>query len=52
MGYIQKVKYYNAFLLRKFINPAFGYESWPSLPYYNGLYGLTYPSFLGVTESI
>ena len=49
MGYIQKVKYYNAFLLRKFINPAFGYESWPSLPYYNGLYGLTYPSFLGVT---
>lgn len=48
MGYIQKVKYYNAFLLRKFINPAFNYESWPSLPYYDSLYGLTYPSFLGV----
>ena len=49
MGYIQEVKYYNAFLLRKFIAPV-GYEGWPSLPQYDSLYSLTYPSFEGTNQ--
>ena len=57
MAYIQRVDFYNSFLLRKIINragtPPSDTEGWPSLPWYGTTYNYpAYPNFEGTAGSL